>query len=137
MLNQLFPAEALGGNMPRAFPEAVLAYEETAKGGDPVSAAGMGTMHLYGWGLPQSYELARTFFFSCRNRGHPRGFTGMGILLANGWGGEKKDYEEAKKMLRRGSELVRMPPWRCCCVYVCVCLGVLVRVCQLDARLCA
>jgi TPR repeat protein len=107
MLSLLYPVEELGGNLPSSFPEALAVYEESAKGGDPVACAGMGTLYLHGWGVPQDYKVARDYFMGARNRGHARGFTGMGILLVHGWGGERRDFMEAAKQLRAGVDRVR------------------------------
>lgn len=105
-MNMLFPAASLGGQLPRSFPQALAAFEQDAKAGDPTACAVMGTLRLFGWGISQDCKEARMFFLSAAARGHARGFTGMGILAARGWGGEPLSHKEAKKMLFRGAEMV-------------------------------
>ena len=90
---------------PSSFAHAASAYESLKKSHKGLAAAGLGTLRLHGWGLPQDHALALSLFTDAAGLAHARGETGLGIMHSRGLAVEL-DYVIAFRMLHMGAAQV-------------------------------
>jgi TPR repeat protein len=104
MLALLVPSSSHG--MPDSFRHAVDLYDAPSRDGDAAANAGMGTLELYGWGVPRDLHKCLGHFRFANQRKHARGQTGLGVMHVHGFV-VARDFNEAFKYLSDGCDQVR------------------------------
>lgn len=71
------------------YADAILWYQRAADASDPVGTAGLGAMHLNGWGTPRDPAKAEPLLRKAAKAGNGRGMTGLGVMYYHGIGVQK------------------------------------------------